>query len=39
MMAIAGRPVGPGRRPLMPMTPEQREAVVAVVDELRAYIN
>lgn len=39
MMAIVGKPVGLGRRPLMPMTPREREAVVAVVDELRAHIH
>jgi 4-hydroxy-tetrahydrodipicolinate synthase len=39
MMALAGRPVGPGRRPLMPMSPAEREVVLAAMDELGAYVE
>jgi 4-hydroxy-tetrahydrodipicolinate synthase len=39
MMAMAGRPVGLGRRPLMPMTEGERETVAAAVEEFRASIN
>lgn len=31
MMGMAGRPVGPARRPLLPMTPTERERAAAVV--------
>lgn len=31
-MAMAGRPVGPARRPLMPMSQEEKEAVSRLVD-------
>jgi 4-hydroxy-tetrahydrodipicolinate synthase len=38
-MGMLGMPVGLGRRPLMPMTASEREAVAALSDELRASIN
>lgn len=38
-LSMAGRPVGLGRRPLMPMTPGEREAVAAVSEQLRDYID
>ena len=31
MMAMAGRPVGPARRPLVPMTPAEREVAAAAL--------
>lgn len=32
MMAMVGRPVGPARRPLFPMTDQERKAVAAVLE-------
>ena len=34
LMALAGRPVGPARRPLQSMTPQQRSNAIALLTEL-----